>query len=31
MYDTYFGASPGMKTFKEMLGFHPYRAKYFMI
>lgn len=28
MYDTYFGASPGMKTFKKMLGFQPYRAKY---
>jgi hypothetical protein len=30
MYDTYFGASPGLKTFKEMLGFQPYRAKYSM-
>jgi hypothetical protein len=28
MYDTYFGASPGMKTFKTLLGFQPYRAKY---
>ncbi len=28
MYDTYFGASPGMRTFKKMLGFEPYRAKY---
>lgn len=28
MYDTYFGASPGMKAFKNMLGFEPYRAKY---
>lgn len=28
MYDTYFGASSGMKTFKKMLGFQPYRAKY---
>ena len=28
MYDTYFGASPGLKTFKKMLGFAPYRAKY---
>jgi hypothetical protein len=28
MYDTYFGASPGLKAFKEMLGFQPYRAKY---
>ena len=28
MYDTYFGASPGLKAFKDMLGFEPYRAKY---
>jgi hypothetical protein len=28
MYDTYFGASPGLKNFKKMLGFQPYRAKY---
>jgi hypothetical protein len=28
MYDTYFGASPGLKSFKKMLGFQPYRAKY---
>jgi transposase len=28
MYDTYFGASPGMKSFKTMLGFQPYRAKF---
>jgi hypothetical protein len=28
MYDTYFGASPGLRTFKTMLGFEPYRAKY---
>ena len=28
MYDTYFGASPGLKSFKRMLGFEPYRAKY---
>ncbi len=28
MYDTYFGASPGLKSFKKMLGFEPYRAKY---
>lgn len=28
MYDTYFGASPGLKKFKTMLGFQPYRAKY---
>ncbi|MES2757189.1 MAG: hypothetical protein V4693_07430 [Pseudomonadota bacterium] len=28
MYDTYFGASPGMQSFKTMLGFAPHRAKY---
>lgn len=28
MYDTYFGAQPGLKTFKKILGFKPYRAKY---
>ena len=28
MYDTYFGASPGLKAFKNMFGFEPYRAKY---
>jgi hypothetical protein len=28
MYDTYFGASPGLQTFKTMLGFVPHRAKY---
>ena len=28
MYDTYFGASPGLKTFKKMIGFKPYRVKY---
>jgi hypothetical protein len=28
MYDTYFGAQPGMQTFKKILGFRPYRAKY---
>jgi hypothetical protein len=31
MYDTYFGASPGMKTFKTMIGFEPYRVKYSII
>lgn len=30
MYDTYFGASPGLQGFKKMLGFEPYRAKYSM-
>lgn len=28
MYDTYFGASAGLQTFKKMFGFQPYRAKY---
>ncbi len=28
MYDTFFGASPGLRNFKMMLGFEPYRAKY---
>mgnify|MGYP000076511328 CR=1 FL=1 len=28
MYDTYFGAQPGMRQFKTILGFKPYRAKY---
>jgi hypothetical protein len=28
MYDTFFGASPGLRSFKTMLGFEPYRAKY---
>jgi hypothetical protein len=28
MYDTFFGAGPGLKLFKNMLGFQPYRAKY---
>ena len=28
MYDTYFGASPGLQSFKKMLGFVPHRAKY---
>ncbi|MFD2270342.1 hypothetical protein ACFS07_02300 [Undibacterium arcticum] len=26
MYDTYFGATEGLKTFKTMLGFKPYRV-----
>lgn len=30
MYDTFFGALPGMRQFKTVLGFHPYRAKYSM-
>lgn len=28
MYDTYFGATEGMKTFKTMLGFKPYHVRY---
>jgi hypothetical protein len=28
MYDTFFGAQPGMQQFKRILGFRPYRAKY---
>jgi hypothetical protein len=28
MYDTYFGASPGLRQFKTIVGFKPYRAKY---
>jgi hypothetical protein len=28
MYDTFFGAQPGMQLFKKILGFQPYRAKY---
>jgi hypothetical protein len=28
MYDTFYGAQPGLQTFKKILGFRPYRAKY---
>lgn len=28
MYDTFFGARPGLKQFKKIVGFKPYRAKY---
>ena len=28
MFDTYFGASPGLKEFKTKIGFSPYWAKY---
>jgi hypothetical protein len=28
MYDTIFGASPGLRDFKRRLGFQPYRARY---
>lgn len=31
MYDTFFGALPGLRLFKTMLGFRPYRAKYILI
>lgn len=30
MYDTYFGANPGIKKFKTIIGFKPYRVKYFI-
>jgi hypothetical protein len=28
MYDTFFGAQPGMQHFKRIVGFEPYRVKY---
>lgn len=28
MYDTFFGAQPGLRHFKTILGFRPYRASY---
>ncbi len=28
MYDTWFGALPGMQQFKNVLGFEPYRARF---
>lgn len=28
MYDTFFGALPGMQQFKTILGFEPYRARF---
>lgn len=28
MYDTFFGAQPGLRSFKTILGFQPYRARY---
>ena len=28
MYDTFFGALPGMQQFKTILGFRPFRARY---
>jgi GT2 family glycosyltransferase len=29
MYDTYFGATPGLKYFKERCGFEPYKVNWF--
>lgn len=31
MYDTFFGALPGLQQFKTMVGFSPYRAKYSLL
>jgi hypothetical protein len=31
MYDTFFGANPGMQTFKTILGYQPYRARYSLL
>lgn len=28
MYDTFFGARPGLRNFKEIVGFKPYRARF---
>ena len=28
MYDTFFGASPGLRYFKERLGFRPYKVRW---
>lgn len=28
MYDTFFGAQPGLRQFKRSVGFEPYRARY---
>lgn len=30
MFDTYFGANPGLKEFKTKIGFSPYWAKYYI-
>jgi hypothetical protein len=30
MYDTFFGAQPGLRQFKTIHGFQPYRAKYLL-
>jgi hypothetical protein len=31
MYDTYFGARPGLQLFKTILGFKPYHARYTLL
>lgn len=31
MYDTFFGALPGMQQFKTILGFQPYRARFSLL
>jgi hypothetical protein len=31
LFDTWFGAQPGLQQFKAMFGFQPYRAKYSLI
>lgn len=31
MYDTFFGAQQGLRQFKMILGFRPYRAKYTLV
>jgi hypothetical protein len=31
MYDTYYGAQPGLRQFKKDLGFRPYLAKYTLL
>ncbi len=31
MYDTFFGALPGLQQFKTILGFQPYRARYSLL
>lgn len=31
MYDTFFGAPPGLQNFKRMFGFQPYRVQYSLL
>jgi hypothetical protein len=31
MYDTFFGAQPGLRDFKRRVGFRPYRARYQLV